>query len=164
MNLVQIYYNVSRAIEIAKAGGHTVGVYYDFDPDKPETKVHPKDIQAIELFFSVKFEPNADLMVEISRPKFDELFPRSNGETLDEIEARIKEANGGFRPDTFNADGIMLLKTAYDRLRLGVWQVTAIKDVARTIAKLGKAKEVRVEHIAEAIQYQSYENVTIWKE
>lgn len=159
MNLVQIYCNVSRAIEIAKAGGHTVGVYYD-----PETKIHPKDIQAIEAFFGVKFEANADLMVEIHRPGFDEIFPRATGETLDEIEARIKEAQQGERPDTFNPSGIVILKTSYNRLNLGVWQVTTIKEVARTIAKLEKAKEVEVEHMAEAIQYQAYENVTIWNE
>lgn len=163
MNLIQIYYNVSRAIEIAKAGNHTIGVYYNVDPDKPETKIHPKDIQAIEVFFGVKFEQNAGLMVEIHRPTFDEIFPRSNGETMDEIDARIKAAQKGERPDTFNAAGLSLLKTAYDRLNLAVWQVVAIKDVSRTIAKLSGAKEVKAEHIAEAIQYQAVdENATTW--
>lgn len=161
MNLIPIYYNLSRAIEIAKAGNHTIGVCYSADPD---SKIHPKDIQAIEVFFGVKFEPDAEIMAEIHRPESAALFPKAEGETMAEIEARIKKAQQGERPGGFNSAGLLLLKTAYDRLNLAVWQVTAIKNVARTIAKLSDSKEVKAEHMAEAIHHQAVgKNATIWK-
>ena len=52
--------------------------------------------------------------------------------------------------------GRQLLMTAYDKLELSPADLFKCIDIARTIANLDQSKQIRVEHLAEAIQYKSY--------
>jgi magnesium chelatase family protein len=54
-----------------------------------------------------------------------------------------------------DAEGIELLKTAMNKLQLSARAYDRILKVARTIADLGESADIKMEHLAEAIQFRS---------
>jgi magnesium chelatase family protein len=118
-----------------------------------------------------------DLHVEVVPVSFDEMTGNRKAETSEQIRERVIKARevqaerfkahediycNAMMPANMvkeicvlNEAGRKLLKTAMERLGLSARAYDRILKVARTIADLGGVADIRVEHLAEAIQYRS---------
>jgi magnesium chelatase family protein len=118
-----------------------------------------------------------DLHVEVVPVNFDEMTSQRKTETSTEIRERVIKAReiqserfkgqeniycNAMMPSNMvkeicviNDVGIKLLKTAMERLGLSARAYDRILKVSRTIADLSASADIRVEHLAEAIQYRS---------
>lgn len=118
-----------------------------------------------------------DLHVEVTPVNFDEMTSEGKSESSKSIRERVSKARelqlarfndspevhcNAMMPShtvkevcKINQAGKTLLKTAMERLGLSARAYDRILKVSRTIADLAGAEEIRVEHLAEAIQYRS---------
>ena len=118
-----------------------------------------------------------DLHVEVVPVSFDEMTAKLSVETSDQIRQRVVQAreiqSERFKDNTsiycnammpsnmvkevceINDAGRVLLKTAMERLGLSARAYDRILKVSRTIADLSGTTEIKVDHLAEAIQYRS---------
>jgi len=118
-----------------------------------------------------------DLHVEVTPVSFDEMTALRKNETSHQIRERVVKARGIQSERFKDVQGIYsnammpsqmvkkicqiqepgkkLLKTAMERLGLSARAYDRILKVSRTIADLAGSEEIRVEHLAEAIQYRS---------
>jgi len=118
-----------------------------------------------------------DLHVEVTPVNFDEMTSEAKSESSKSIRERVSMAReqqhsrfeespevhcNAMMPShmvkeicKINQAGKTLLKTAMERLGLSARAYDRILKVSRTIADLAGAEEIRVEHLAEAIQYRS---------
>lgn len=160
LNLYAGNENAMRAYEIAKCGNHNMLLL----TNKIENGgVDKAQLNLLRNYFNSYFDPNkpVDIYIEVVRPDFNTLARNYKGE-MDQINERIKAFKENPPIITHACIGVNnsidnLIKVAYDRLGLCPYEIQIILDVATTIAKIDKAKEVKVEHIAEAIQYRSVE-------
>ena len=118
-----------------------------------------------------------DIHIEVTPVSFDELSTTRKAESSDVIRTRVINARN-FQQERFknnpgmyanaqmgstmvreicviNAAGQNLLKTAMTRLQLSARAYDRILKVSRTIADLAGSDEIKIEHLAEAIQYRS---------
>lgn len=118
-----------------------------------------------------------DLHVEVVPVSFDEMTAARKSETSQEIRLRVVNARqiqserfkdqkniycNAMMPSNMVKDicvindaGRTLLKTAMERLGLSARAYDRILKVSRTIADLATSEEIKIEHLAEAIQYRS---------
>lgn len=118
-----------------------------------------------------------DLHVEVTPVSFDQMTANRKTESSAEIRDRVIQAreiqakrfenksgiysNAMMHPEMvkevcqINEAGKKLLKTAMERLGLSARAYDRILKVSRTIADLANSEEIKVEHLAEAIQYRS---------
>jgi len=118
-----------------------------------------------------------DLHVEVVPVSFDEMTASRTSETSSQIRERVVRArqiqSERFRQQqeiycnammpsntvkeicSITDAGRALLKTAMERLGLSARAYDRILKVSRTIADLAASEEIKIEHLAEAIQYRS---------
>lgn len=118
-----------------------------------------------------------DLHVEVTPVSFDQMTALKSSETSEDIRKRVIAArvlqnqrfenkedvhSNAMMPSQMvkqicqiNEAGKKLLKTAMERLGLSARAYDRILKVARTIADLSSSEEIKIEHLAEAIQYRS---------
>jgi magnesium chelatase family protein len=118
-----------------------------------------------------------DLHVEVVPVSFDQMTTQRKNETSEEIRTRVVRARemqgerfkgqkniycNAMMPSNMvkeiceiNDAGRALLKTAMERLGLSARAYDRILKVSRTIADLAGTSEIKIEYLAEAIQYRS---------
>lgn len=118
-----------------------------------------------------------DLQVEVVPVNFDQMVEERRNESSGEIRERVVMARelqaerfkeqesiycNAMMPSnmvkdicTINEAGRTLLKTAMERLGLSARAYDRILKVSRTIADLAGTTDIKIEHLAEAIQYRS---------
>lgn len=149
--------------------------YYNH-PDK-ECVCGPGVVQKYLNKISGPLLDRIDLHVEVTPVTFDQIASTRKSESSAQIRERVIRArerqserfkdnkeiysNAMMPPEmvkkicTIEPAGTALLRTAMDRLGLSARAYDRILKVSRTIADLAGSDEIRVEHLAEAIQYRS---------
>ena len=163
-NVTGIYPHLSRAFEIALLGNFKINLIKGTNVDDK----NPSDedlIMISELFESDLFIFDSDdsinldyivLNVEVTAPYMDMVFSTRKSEGLNIVIDRATKAKDNIKPEfKLNESGKALLKTAWDRLNLDLIKLDSIAQISQTIAQLHGAKEIKLEYLAEAIQYHS---------
>ncbi|MDG1276882.1 MAG: YifB family Mg chelatase-like AAA ATPase [Algoriphagus sp.] len=149
--------------------------YYNH-PDK-ECVCGPGIVQRYLNKVSGPLLDRIDLHVEVTPVKFDEMTSTRKTESSKSIRERVIQGRERQKerfkdnPEVFcnammpshqvkevcqiNEAGKTLLKTAMERLGLSARAYDRILKVARTIADISGSENIKVEHLAEAIQYRS---------
>ena len=119
-----------------------------------------------------------DLIVEVPALEYEEMRRKSPAESSAAIRKRVNAARDVQRrrfPDdetmcnahmgtkelrsfcSLDPDGEELMREAFDTMGLSARSHDRILRVARTIADLDGAEEIDISHIAEAIQYRTFD-------
>lgn len=149
--------------------------YYNH-PDK-ECVCGPGVVQKYLNKISGPLLDRIDLHVEVTPVSFDQIASTRKSESSEQIRERVIKArdrqterfknkkeiysNAMMPPEMvkeiciIETSGKALLKTAMERLGLSARAYDRILKVSRTIADLAGSDDIKVEHLAEAIQYRS---------
>jgi magnesium chelatase family protein len=149
--------------------------YYNH-PDK-ECVCGPGVVQKYLNKISGPLLDRIDLHVEVTPVTFDQIASTRKSESSEQIRERVIKArdiqterfkdkkeiysNAMMPPEMvkeiciIGTAGTALLRTAMDRLGLSARAYDRILKVSRTIADLAGSEDIKVEHLAEAIQYRS---------
>ena len=137
-----------------------------------------RDVRRYHSKISGPLLDRIDLIVEVPALDYEELSRGSSAERSADIKKRVNAARE-IQRRRFGGDGTMcnahigsremseicaldaegeaLMHAAFDSMRLSARSYDRILRVARTIADLDGQKNISAEHIAEAIQYRTYD-------
>ena len=137
-----------------------------------------RDVRRYHSKISGPLLDRIDLIVEVPALDYEELSRRSSAERSADIKKRVNAARE-IQRRRFGGDGTMcnahigsremseicaldaegeaLMYAAFDSMGLSARSYDRILRVARTIADLDGQKNISAEHIAEAIQYRTYD-------
>ncbi|MGI5978127.1 MAG: YifB family Mg chelatase-like AAA ATPase [Oscillospiraceae bacterium] len=137
-----------------------------------------RDVEKYHAKISGPLLDRIDIIVEVPALEFDELKQRAPAEKSADIKARVDAAReiqrARFSDTGFDCNARMeqkqmrefcalspesetLMKQAFDTMGLTARSYDRILRVARTIADLDGAAEISPSHLAEAIQYRTYD-------
>ena len=158
-NIIGYYPALFRAIEISKAGGYTISVYFDYEYTNGF-----KDYKLIKEFCGEwfnRFVSDGDIKVEITPPK--NILQNEIFETKKDISKRVTGYLNNKEPDDILMwDSNNLLKVAINKLELSLYEINKIKHIAKTIAKMDNSGTILAYHIAEAIQYMKIHDENVF--
>lgn len=148
----------------------------NFLDDTKECSCSPKQIQQYLGKISGPLLDRIDIHIEVAGVQYQDLDSPVCGEKSHVIRERVNRvrkiqleryeglkifSNSQLTPSLINKfcildyDGKELLKNAFERLGLSARAHNRILKVARTIADMDESKDIKVQHLAEAIQYRS---------
>lgn len=159
-NLVALSVNIARAYEIGIIGNHSLSIIPANDPDN-ERQMN-ENCKTLREFYKASDSRESDMVIELHNIPYSDILASysGRGETMQDITSRIEETMQANISPTISLSGAVgsLLKVSTEKLSLSIKQVNQIISVSKTIALMSGSKEVKPEHIAEAIQYQSAVN------
>ena len=138
----------------------------------------PNEVRRYQSRISGPLLDRIDIIVEVPALEYEELRRKNPAESSADIRQRVNEARGLQRVRfsgnqtmcnahmgtkelrqfcSLSTEGEELMRDAFDTMGLSARSHDRILRVARTIADLDGAEEIGVEHIAEAIQYRSFD-------
>ncbi len=150
-----------------------------------ECRCTPVQIQHYRAKISGPLLDRIDIHIEVPSLKYDELKSAQPGETSEEIKSRVNRARSvqlnRFKENKrrifcnahmeskdirkfcpIDEESQSLLKTAIEKFGLSARAYDKILKVARTIADLESNNNIKVQHVAEAIQYRSLDK-DVWQ-
>jgi magnesium chelatase family protein len=149
-----------------------------FDPDDKDSLQRPQSKKAILSYqsrFSGPIMDRIDLQVEVTRVEHDKLQDQELGETSAFVRLRVQRARdiqtARFKDTkiTCNAEMTLpmilkycglseeskkMLKTASEKYKLSARAYMRLLKLSRTIADLAGEDEIKLEHVAESLQYR----------
>ena len=141
-------------------------------------KCSPNEVRRYQNRVSGPLLDRIDIIVEVPALEYDEIRRKAPAESSAAIRERVNAARAVQRArfpsdDTMcnahmgtrelrsfcalSPEGEELMRDAFDTMGLSARSHDRILRVARTIADLDGAEEIGMEHIAEAIQYRSFD-------
>jgi magnesium chelatase family protein len=149
-----------------------------------ECRCTPQQIQRYHAKISGPLLDRIDIHIEVPSLKYDELKSTQPAEPSEAIRTRVNQARKrqverftGKKKIYCNAhlgskdirkfcpigdDAQTLLKTAIEKFGLSARAYDKVLKVARTIADLQGLDDIKIEHVAEAIQYRSLDK-NVWQ-
>ena len=148
----------------------------NYGDEEKECKCTEKEIHRYLNKISGPLLDRIDIQVEVKRPKIENISSKSKVETSEEVRVRVDKARqiqlerykkyGIYSNSELNSnmisefcqideEGEKLLKSAFQKLKLSMRAYQRILKVARTIADLEESQKIKIQHLAEAIQYRS---------
>ena len=148
-----------------------------------ECSCTPKQIENYMGKISGPLLDRIDIQIEVSPVKYEKLENEETPESSEKIKKRVNRArkiqqerykqngiysNAELTPKLLNKyckldkEGKGIMQNAFERLGLSARAYGRILKVARTIADLDESENIKVQHIAEAIQYRSLDK-KYWK-
>jgi magnesium chelatase family protein len=159
---------------VASMNPSTSGEFYSENGDHPDS---PMDVKRYLRKISGPLLDRIDLHIEVTPVSFDQMTANRKAEKSSVIRERVIKArelqserfvemqdvySNAMMPSqmvkkicVINEAGKTLLKTAMEKLGLSARAYDRILKVSRTIADLAGTEEIKIEHLAEAIQYRS---------
>ena len=138
----------------------------------------PNEVRRYQNRISGPLLDRIDIIVEVPALEYEEMRRKNPAESSSRIRRRVNEARAVQRnrfPEnetmcnahmgtkelrqfcSLSPEGEELMRDAFDTMGLSARSHDRILRVARTIADLDGAEEIGVEHLAEAIQYRSFD-------
>jgi hypothetical protein len=152
-NIIGIWPNLFRAVEVAKTGNFSISVWFD----KQEYPNAESDYQTIKDFckgWFDNFSKKGNINIELTKPPASFFENEKHFETIADIEKRIVKSKlfalPVWKPDIGTKQ---LLKHAIEKLDLSLSQIDLIEKMSVVIAQMDFSDSVRAQHVAEAIQY-----------
>lgn len=121
-----------------------------------------------------------DIQVEVDSVKYEDLASKSEEESSASVKKRVERAREIQRERFVGVEGVhtnadmgerelkkycklspeceKILRMSFERLKLSARARSRIVKVARTIADLAEERDIRAEHLLEAVSYRSYDN------